>query len=262
MSTHSIYLIHDSGYDVGVKLGYIADGTGKAAWRAVPSYSPRPMCLDAIWHIPTRYFLTGLSANQSKERLESSLHAVLGGRMNQRPGFARTGQDWCWARVHEAVDIVSAHIGASPTLVSPQYPRPTNDNFRNPHPRHLGKHDRKIVMWIYRELFTERLKVQFVDDWRTPFERARRYSRNGIEELAAFTYPGPPSVQGNAEVFGTWSQIVSELGFGTEDIHYGWLREGVELSAVENRIKSPLQAIPASVNMRPEGVKTSYNSKY
>ena len=261
MIKHSIYMVHDSGYDFGVKIGYIADLTGKAAWRAVPSYSPRPMRFDAVWHIPEHHFVPGISTTQSKERLEKALHRLLGGPMNARPEFPRTGQDWCAAHVGDALEAVSQFIGAKPSIVSPSYSLPTNDNFRNPHPRHLDRHPRKIVLWIYRELITGRLKVQFVDDWRTPFERARRYSRNGIEELAAFTYPGPATITGNTAVFEMWRAVVSEFGFGMDDKHYGWLKATAELEDVKARIEKHLRSVPTNPQLRPEGVKSSYNAK-
>lgn len=257
---NSIYLIHDTGYEMGVKLGYIADGTGKAAWRAVPSYSPRPMRIDGIWNIPARFFLPEISQRQSKERLERSLHGLLGGPMNRRPEFPRTGRDWCWAKVEEAVDLVSSFIGSAPSLAAPNYSLPINDNFRNPHPKNLATHPHKVVLWLYRERITGRLKTQFIDDWRTPFENARRYSRNGIEEVSAFSYLGRPTTQGNLSVLDTWTRIVTTFGFGPADTNYGWLREGATLHDIEALARGHLQAVQVVSTTIPEGVKAAYNT--
>jgi hypothetical protein len=218
------------------------------------------MSLDAVWRIPERFYLPGLTPNQSKKRLESALHARLGGPMNGRAGFPRTGEDWCWAAVPEAVDAISGILGCGPALRNPNYALPTNDNFRNPHPRHLPTHARKIVLWLYRELHTGRLKAQFVDDWRTPFEKARRYSRNGIEEVRAFSYDGPASPAGNMRVFSRWSQLVTQFGFGPDDIHYGWLREGVELADAVSFASLGLADVPVVPGRPPEGVRATYNA--
>ena len=117
-------------------------------------------------------------------------------------------------------------------------------------------------MWVYREVGTDHLKTQFCDDWTSPHEIKRRYSVNGIEELAAFTYDGETTALGNKDVLDAWIAAVQKFGHGPDDRHYGWLKQSTDLEE--------LFAFYSGANLRrcqhigkgspaPQGIKKAYN---
>jgi hypothetical protein len=73
------------------------------------------------------------------------------------------------------------------------------------------------------------------------------------------TYRGLVSSAGNARVLNAWTEAVTRFGSGPDDIHYGWLREQVELSAVEEFYSRQLEAAAIGTNAAPEGVCSAYN---
>lgn len=265
MSNHGyIYLFRDSGYETGVKVGYDATPGCETAWKCAPSYSPRRMLFEAAWEIPDRFMLTGQTVGTSRKKLEHDLHAVCGCLMKDMSDFPRTGLDWCLTTREQAQAAISGIIGAPPDIVAGHLlvRRPvTNDNFRNPRPSNVAGNRFKIAVWIYREMHTGRLKTAFVDDWTTPREKARRYSRNGIEEVAAFSYEGPITPEGNLSILRAWTDVVTEFGFGPDDLHYGWLREEAKLDDVTAFYGERLVKLDhnARAEDRPLGVRFSYN---
>lgn len=245
-----IYAIADTGYDSGVKVG--RSSTAMGIWDAVPSYSPRPMRYLAAWRIP----LGGPSA-KTASAVERNVHDAVGAPF-VRP---RNGREWFDVTTTEAIARITAHLGCEPEIVDGHISRiVTNDQFRNPHPRRLGQHALKVVVWVYREDLSGRLKTQFVDDWTTPFEIRRRYSRNGFAELAAFSYQGAPSGDGNLHVLAAWTAVVTRFGQGPDDQHYGWLDPLANPADVFAKyIDFGLKQVALDRRSAPVGVRAAYN---
>lgn len=260
MGNGYIYLYRDSGYELGVKIGYDGSPRCRSTWNAAPSYSPRPMLFVAAWKIPDRFFLSSQTPKKSREGVERMLHSACGPMMAEMPEFPRTGRDWCWTTADHALETITSQLGAKPDLLDPYKGLVvSNDNLRNPHPTKVASHPIKIVLWTYRELHTGLLKTQYIDDWRSPRERARRYSRNGIEEIAAHTYDGPTISAENLKVLELWSHAVERFGFGTEDKYYGWLRPECHLEELLSFYDAHLRRAEHRSAVPPEGVRRAYN---
>jgi hypothetical protein len=254
-----IYLYSDSGYTDAVKIGYDSSEKCRQSWKSVPSYAPRPMLFHAAWKVADRFYSGGKTRKEALEIVEKSAHRLSGPLVHKQPGYERAGRDWVLCTVDQAIQLLSDFFASGPALTAAVQGKVTNCDFRNPHPRNLESHPTKVVLWVYRERHTRRLKVQFVDNWSSPFEVNRRYSRNGIEELAAFTYAGIATGVGNMRVYATWSEVVTALGYGTDDTYYGWLRPEAELAIVRAMIGLRLEAVPVDRSNIPEGVRPSYN---
>ncbi len=258
--TGYIYLFRDSGYDVGVKIGYDATNKCASAWKAAPSYSPRAMIFGAAWEIPAKLVDSSKSPGENRRYVEQELHLACGRLMSDMPEYPRTGRDWVWTDQQAALKAISNVLGCRPHIVDGHLGKKvSNDNFRNPRPDKVAANRFKIVAWLYRELQTGRLKTQFIDDWTSPREKRRRYSRNGIEELAAFTYPGATTSSGNIRVLEARSKVVRTFGQGPEDQWYGWLNEGVTYEDVASAYSKLLDQIDPRATRPPEGVRGAYN---
>jgi hypothetical protein len=256
-----IYLISDTGNDNASKIGFISDS--KNVWNAVPSYSPRPMRFDAAWAIPSRFMQGSGSAISQRRNLEHKLHSLSGELLHLQPGKERAGKDWVMIAPKEAQRIISDYLGSAPDLRDGHRGQTvTNDNFRNPHPTKVAANKYKVVVWLYREIGTGHLKTQYCDDWTSPHETKRRYSVNGIEELAAFTYAGPKTAVGNKAVLDAWTAAVREFGHGSDDRHYGWLKAGTSVESVLDSYAATGLSRCLRIGKGspiPEGVKGAYN---
>lgn len=256
-----IYLVSDTGNDSASKIGFISDL--RRVWEKVPSYSPRPMRFDAAWAIPSRFMQGSGRATTQRRKLEQKLHSLCGELLYLQPGKERAGRDWVMIAPKEAQRIISDYLGVAPHLRDGHKGQTvTDDNFRNPHPTKVAASDYKVVAWVYRENGTGHLKTQYCDDWASPRETSRRYSVNGIEELAAFTYEGPKNAIGNKTVLDAWTATVRQFGHGPDDRHYGWLKAGTSVESVLDCYAATGLARCLQIGKRspaPEGVKRAYN---
>jgi hypothetical protein len=254
MTTTWIYVFSDSGYPDSVKVG--RSSTKHGAWDDAPCYAPRPLMYISGWEVPLS-LKPGLTKHTAANQVESAVARSLGVQLT----YPRNGREWYRAAPEDAEKKISAILGQSPHVRNGQSGIIVkNDQFRNPKPDKVGSHGFKVALWIYREHLTDRLKIQVIDDWRTPFEVRRRYSRNGFEELAAFSYVGQNTGSGNEAVQGAWLSTMRTYGPGIEDHFYGWLRHGAELSDVVDHIKrTGLVSLPTNRHVRPEGVRLAYN---
>lgn len=243
-----IYVFLDNGYEQGVKVGRSSSRHG--AWDDAPSYSPRPMRYAAGWEI-------NLGVGQTASSVEREIHGVLGPALV----YPRNGREWFDVAQEEAIERISEKLGTAPEGRNLHVNRVvTNDQFRNPHPRRAATNRFRTVAWVYQEHMTGRLKTQVIDDWTTPLETRRRYSRNGFAECAAFTAPDDEISRGNLATQGAWERVMDELCGDHEDGRYGWLPEGARLEDVAAIYRA---AGLVSIDMdraRPyPGVKPAYN---
>jgi hypothetical protein len=217
------------------------------------------MLFHAAWQIHT--LPSGLSDSAGRRQIEQALHRLCGPRMAGQPGYDRAGRDWCLASAADAEREITNYMGAEPVLRDAHKARKvTNDKFRNPRPGKVAINKYKVVAWVYRERFTGRLKTQFCDDWTSPHEFQRRYSHNGIDELAAFSYEGAVGGKGNLSVLEAWRGAAMEFGFGIDDTFYGWLREDADLKDVLAFFRERLSPCRIGKGTTPpSGVKHTYN---
>ena len=256
-----IYLVSDTGNDNASKIGFISDA--KSVWKAVPSYSPRPMRFDAAWEIPSHLMQGSGSAISQRRDIEQNLHTLCGDLIHLQPGRERAGKDWVATSPKNAERIISEFLGTAPCLRDGHRGQTIiNDNFRNPHPTKVVGNKYKVAVWVYREIGTGHLKTQFCDDWTSPHETKRRYSVNGIEELAAFTYDGELNSSGNKAVLDAWTAAVRKFGQGAEDKYYGWLKSDASLDELlafySGTILRRCQQIGKG-SIAPQGIKKAYN---
>lgn len=249
-----IYAFADSGYENGVKVG--RSSTAFGAWDDAPCYSPRPLLYLASWKVDIPA-APGVARGVAASAVERSVHAVLGESLT----FPRNGREWFDITSSDALERLSNALRSAPSVVDGHRGRRvTNDQFRNPHPTKLSRHPLKIVAWVYREHLTGRLKTQVIDDWTTPFEVRRRYSRNGFEEIAAFAYEGEPSSEGNAQVYAAWLITMKMFGAGTDDTVYGWLPAGVAVEDITvSYLRAGLGQLQIDRRCCATGVRASYN---
>jgi len=202
-------------------------------------------------------FITAEKTYEGASDLERDLHSTIGAKLE----FPRNGREWFDLSPTEAVERISERLGREPDRCMRHVgTQVTNDQFRNPHAGTLDRHARKVVAWVYEEHLTGRLKTQLIDDWTTPLETKRRYSRNGFSEIAAFSYPGAPSTSENVRLLRCWEMVMSEVGPGTDDTSFGWLLPGATGGEVISIYgKSGFQAFDMVRDHPPEGVKRAYN---
>jgi hypothetical protein len=171
------------------------------------------------------------------------------------------GIEWFDLTASEAIDSVSDILCRCPDVRDGHIGKVvTNDQFRNPHPRDLLTLGNKIIAWIYREQFTDRVKTQIIDDWKAPREKRRRYSRNGFSAIAGFTYQGRPNPEGNKSVHAAWTRAMEILGPSADDLAHGWVNDSVSVEAVaEIYASSGLESVDIDRLAPPEGVRPAYN---
>jgi hypothetical protein len=248
-----IYVFRDTGYDIGVKVGRSSSRFG--AWDDAPSYSPRQMQYVAGWRVdlPEQ---PGVSKGAAASQVERSVAAQLGPNLV----YPRNGREWFRLSAADAIERISSALRSEPSLRDGHTQKNvTNDQFRNPGPHRIAEHRFKLVAWVYREHLTGRIKTQVNDDWTNPFETRRRYSRNGFEEIAAFSYPGPVSSAGNIQTHEVWRKVMKALGPGPEDRFYGWLSDGVVPSDAARIYGEALRSLPLEKGNCPPGVRKRYN---
>ncbi|EWY36278.1 hypothetical protein N825_28825 [Skermanella stibiiresistens SB22] len=252
-----IYAFSDSRYERGVKIGRCSSAYAMTAWKAAPSYSPSPMHYLAAWQVDAPLRCVDGSSHARVADLEAHLHRAC----NPHLVFPRNGREWFDLSGPEAIKRISRILGRDPDRVNGHEGiEILNDNLRYPHPTKLRDYGMKVVVWVYREHLTDRLKTQFVHDWTSPRETRRRYSRNGFSEIMAFTYAGAVSGDGNASIYEAWCQVMIEFGPGSDDRAYGWLNPGAKPEDIRNRYQS-LGLIPLDIasSRPPDGVRPAYN---
>lgn len=252
-----IYAFTDCGYDSGIKVGRCGSATGLAAWDDAPSYSPRPMHYVAGWQVQFPLTTaTGRVFHRATD-LEHYVHDLCAPALS----FPRNGREWFDIDGPEAIRRISHALDFGPTATNRHRGiTVANDQFRNPHPRRLSTGRFKVVAWIYEEHLTGRVKTQLVDDWTTPTEIRRRYSRNGFAERHAFTYEGPVVPAANIALFRAWQVAMQELGPGPLDQAYGWLNEGVTREQVASvYLGQGFAEVTIDRDSPPSGVRKAYN---
>ena len=248
MASTWIYVFWDSGYACGVKVGRSSSQLG--AWDDAPSYSPRPMHYVAGWKV-------NVGAGQTASSIERKIHNALGAGLV----FPRNGREWFDVTPQEAVERIAQAFGKAPEGRDLDVGQVvTNDQFRNPHPRRAATNRFRTVAWVYREHLTDRLKTQVIDDWTTPLESRRRYSRNGFAECAAFTTGDAEIGTANVVTQVGWTRVMTEFCGDYEDSRYGWLPEGASLEGVTAiyRAAGLVQIDMDRAHPYP-GVKPAYN---
>lgn len=253
-----IYAIQDSGYERGIKIGMDSSSNGMACWQHVPCYSPRPMLYRAAWRVNLPFTDRNGRIHATPKTVERHVHSNLRAHWLDH---GCNGEEWFNLTADEAIDLITGILSLRPQELDRHEGRVVcNDQFRNPHPRHLPTHNKKVIAWIYQEQFTKRVKTQIIDDWATPRKTRRRYSRNGFSALAAFTYDGKSVPHDNRVVFAAWEQTMRHFGPSADDGVYGWLSEGAAPDFVADLYRlSGLEAIDIRVSTPPEGVKRAYN---
>jgi hypothetical protein len=275
MPSSWIYLFADPRYERGVKIGYCSSKGARSAWLAAPSYSPAGIEYLAGWSIELPVAIPDGRTIGAIRNLESLLQGLVGIHLHTMRGHERSGRDWVEGTRTDANRTISHVLGKAPDLRDVHVGRPVteNDNLRQPHPSDLAaygdgrfngtKRPAKVAVWIYEEGQTGRLKTQFVHDWTSPFEKARRYSRNGFAERCAFTYPGPPTGSGNVGIHKAWQTVMTHFGPGPDDRRHGWLNPDVPIADVAATYEANgLVSLPLDRKSVPQGIRPSYNRSW
>lgn len=254
-----IYAIQDDDYKCSTKIGACGSPNGMRCWAAVPCYSPRSMSYRDGWRVEFPFTDIHGKSYETLKKLERHIHHCL---FDARLDLGRNGLEWFRLSASDARERVGEILSRIATASDRHIGRVvTNDQFRNPHPLKLDEWEWKIVAWVYQEGETGRVKTQYIDDWNTPKEMHRRYSRNGFQELAAFSYEGSPNIQANKRVHKAWQEVMCRFAHSSHDTVYGWLKENVTPREVIHLYRSlGLAELDIVVSAPPQGVRVRHSS--
>ncbi|HMN15292.1 MAG TPA: hypothetical protein PKD55_23495 [Bellilinea sp.] len=245
-----IYAFQDTGYEQGVKIGIDGTKAGLDRFKKAFCYTPRSMRYLAGWRVdPVR---TGHSLRDLEKIAVRGLPPLR---------FDNNGTEWVKLTPSEAIEAVSQNLHLAPELLDRSLGKASRwDDFRNPADPGAMTTFRQVV-WIYKEHLTGRVKTQRIDEWLTPRERVKTYSRNGFKPVCAFTYEGPVSLASNVVLHQTWLTAMSEFGPQVAGEHYGWLSDGIQEDTVASfyRTKGLHELSDFSEEGRPRGVRPAYN---
>lgn len=239
-----IYAVKDRGFERGVKIG--RDSHFPNRYRCAQCYSPRGIDLVAAWNMESR----STSFPQAEREARHELQLVYG---------RNSGVEWVDLTSEEAIRRVSENLGVDPEIVNENPPITTTyDDFRDP--KKLGREKHRQAHWIYQENKTGLLKVQRTSSWKVPLEPIKTFSLLGFKPVAAFLHPGSEMRIGNRHIQDIWDRLVTEFGHGVDHVQVGWLREGVDLKAIRDRVlSSGLKEVPSDRwGIVPTGLKAGY----
>jgi len=122
----------------------------------------------------------------------------------------------------------------------------------------------RLVLWIMEECLTGRVKLYQCSEWKSPRERRKRYSRQGFQPVAAFTYVDGVSLAINQRTDSIREATLKHFGTAAGKAMHGWLGEKVggsdvitRLEDVDDRFLSQIEDIRTEAG-RPCGVRRSY----
>lgn len=246
-----IYAFRDARYDHGIKIGWDGDKRCKSRINKAQSYSPVKIICEAVWQIPDE-LKTRLGSARKVEGLACKGLLPL--------SYQNNGREWFDVDITSALERVSANLNLQPQKI--EFASTVNwDDFRSP--RDIEKAQFSIfkqVLWVYEENLTGRIKVQRIDEWKTPREGVKTYSRNGFKPMRAFTYTGRTCKTKNLGIVDLWKETMKTFHAPVDNSSYGWLPDNVGLGDVYSFLSGSgyNNLDPPFVSM-PEGVKQSYN---
>jgi hypothetical protein len=245
-----IYAFRDARYEKGIKIGWEKSSKGNKYIDIAQSYSPAEIVYEAAWEIFEE--VKGRSgSNKIEERACEGLLSLT---------YPNNGKEWLDVDVEKCLSKVSTNLKTKPIkIILGKYSN--YDDFRSPKtiddPR-MTKF--KQVLWVYEEHLSGRVKVQRIDDWQTPREQRKRYSRNGFCPVAAFTYEGRITLQKNLAIHDNWKAVLEKFNTPTDNSTYGWLPCCVSAKDVTSFLSNTdFVALTPPFSNKPDGVRTSYN---
>ncbi len=248
--SRSLYLFTESRFPDRVKIGRCRDAAALDCLRHASSYSPATIACHAIWLFD--------DATPVETRIKAALRPY-------NAQLAHGGAEVYRLSAAAAVPMISALVGKAPDGVPAQLTaRPDYDDLRHPPSRNLdtpANRRWRQVAWLYQEQGeTARLKTSRINDWKTPLEPRKRYSFCGLKAVAAFSYAGPVSLEGNRQVDAAVSAVVAAFGSNTAPGHnHGWLAEAATVDEVKQLYRRHLNEIDIDPRQVPEGVRRAYN---
>lgn len=243
-----IYAFKDVGFDRGIKIGRDRNRTDR--FKIAQCYSPRGIELAALWHVEA-------PKNGRGDSIFAAIETKARSRL-RRLETADGGDEWVDATADEAIEGVSAALGAKPEatwimLVA----KSTYDDFRSPKRIDEATKYRQLL-WGFVENKTGRIKLQRSDMWNCPLRERRTYSLLGFPAVRCWGFEDPAlHVAGNPGIHDVWHRAVEDLGFGEKDVRVGWLKEGVRLDQIEERaLEAGLAAVDISdYGRKPAGLR-------
>ena len=216
-----IYAFQDERYEKGVKVGWDGSGNGLGRFEKASSYSPAKISYLAAWEF------TGKQTKNEYEAIED-----LARKGFHQLTFPNNGKEWLDVSTVDCILAVSDNLGrAAQKLEMKKYM--IWDDFRSPRKLDAPCMDtQKQVLWVYVEHLTGRVKVQRIDEWQTPREVRKTYSRNGFAPVAGVTYSGNVSRQANLAIHALWEEILRKFGAPIDNATFGWLPERVTAGEV------------------------------
>ncbi len=243
-----IYAFKDAGFDRGIKIGRDRNRTDR--FKISQCYSPRGIDLVALWHV-----------DAPKSGSDDSVFAAIEVKARSRLRRLETadgGDEWVDATADEAIEGVSAALGAKPEATWIMLvPKTTYCDFRSP--KHIEKATKyRQLLWAFVENRTGRIKLQRSDMWNCPLRERRTYSLLGFPAVKCWGFTEKAKhVAGNGEVHAAWLKAVEDLGFGEKDVRVGWLKEGAELGEIEERARKAgmVEIGIEDIARKPEGLR-------
>lgn len=240
-----VYVFSDPRYERGIKVG---KGKLPDCFHDAQGYAPGGLICLRLWSFPSL---------QQAKTWERAAHAALQAagfpRLAHHPKLCRNGVEWFDATPDEGLPVLE-HLFQSSGKEGLKLRTFRQDKVLST-PHRQGR----LVLWIFKELLTDRLKISTCSEFASPRERARRYSRNGYEEVAAYVIPPPISLQTNKRLFDIRRQLLELYGSGERSLRFGWLREGVKLSEITSFLAEAFELEKLQdLNQRPVGVRPSY----
>lgn len=248
--SRSLYLFTESRFPDRVKIGRCRDAAALDCLRHAASYSPASIMCHAVWLF------------EDATPVETRIKAAL------RPYNAQLtygGAEVYRLTAAAAVQLISELVGKAPDGQPAQLAaRPDYDDLRHPPSRNLetaANRRWRQVAWLYQEQDeTARLKTSRINDWKTPLEPRKRYSFCGLKAVAAFSYAGPVSLEGNRQVDAAVAAVTAAFGPAAAAGHmHGWLAEATMLDDVKAFYRRHLEEIAIDPKQVPDGVRRAYN---
>lgn len=241
----SVYIFRDERYSHGAKVG---KGRIISCLHDAAGYSPGVMLCVGFWCF---------SNSREAYDAEKSLHDHLrqrGIHHMELPNsdVPRNGTEWFDLCPSEAVKIGDrffrrthdiAHL--SGTRQDKVLSRPSREG--------------RLLLWIYEECITKQIKINTCSEFKSPTEQRRRYSRNGYQQVAAFSIDPPFTLEGNQMVFQAREDTISYFGESIGKGQFGWLSRDLKLQEVVHYLsKIPSLVRITDIETRPVGTRPSY----
>lgn len=245
---HSVYVFFDPRYDIGVKVGR---GNLANCLHDAQGYAPDGLECAGAWQFATSSQSIAAEKDAHRAMQDNGYERLV----SPSTGDHRNGTEWFVSSIQDSVSLLSG-LFLSPVI---NY---SIESLRQDKLLSTPRREGRLVLWIFKEELTGRLKLNTCSEFQSPREMRRRYSRNGFSEEAAYVIDPPITLATNQRLYDIRKKITEKFGYGERSQRFGWLSNGVEISNLESEFGSIQELIRISdMQERPLGVRPSYTGQ-